>query len=58
MTVEEHKVFNQVVEALQDAESHLSYCGYGDSWESECAYKENLPDKIEKALSAASKLSD
>lgn len=39
-------------EALLAAESHLSYCGYGDSWERECAYEQKLPQQIEAALTA------
>jgi hypothetical protein len=37
-------------EALVAAEEHLSYCGYGDSWERECAYEQKLPQQIEEAL--------
>jgi len=37
-------------EALEAAHSHLSYCGYGDSWERECAKDEGLDDKIQAAL--------
>ena len=37
-------------EALLAAEDHLSYCGYGDSWERECAREQKLPEKIEAAL--------
>jgi hypothetical protein len=40
-----------LVEALKAAEEHLSYCGYGDSWERECA--EDLPEQISAALAAA-----
>ena len=42
---------DDLVEALEAAESHLDYCGYGDEWERECA--EGLPEKIASALSAA-----
>lgn len=37
-------------DALEDAESHLDYCGYGDSWERECATAQGLPVKIREAL--------
>ena len=37
-------------EALEAAQSHLEYCGYGDSWERECAQAQGLEDKIAKAL--------
>ena len=36
--------------ALEDAEEHLDYCGWGDSYERECARDEKLPEKIRKAL--------
>jgi hypothetical protein len=36
--------------ALEAAQAHLSYCGYGDSWERECAMADKLPEKIEAAL--------
>lgn len=36
--------------ALKLANEHLDYCGYGDSWERECAVDEGLPEKIEKAV--------
>ncbi len=36
--------------ALQDASDHLDYCGYGDSWERECAIEEGLEKKITEAL--------
>ena len=56
MTTEEKKIFEQVVDALQEASSHLDYCGYGDSWEREGAYDQKLPEKISTALMAAEKL--
>jgi len=37
-------------EALEAAQEHLDYCGYGDSWERECAEISGLPTQIEKAL--------
>lgn len=40
-------------DALEAASNHLDYCGYGDSWESECAHSEKLPDKIMDALDTA-----
>lgn len=39
--------------ALTDAKDHLEYCGYGDSWERECADAAKLPKKIEDALEGA-----
>lgn len=40
----------KLAEALRDAEAHLDYCGYGDSWERECARDDKLPERIEEAL--------
>ncbi len=37
-------------EALTEARDHLEYCGYGDKWESECAERNGLEEKIEAAL--------
>lgn len=37
-------------DALRDAEGHLSYCGYGDGWERECAFSEKLPEKLEVVM--------
>lgn len=31
---------------LIEAEAHLSYCGYGDSWERECAQASKLEERI------------
>lgn len=39
-------------EALEAAEGHLDYTGYGDSWERECADAQGLPEKIAAALKA------
>ena len=45
--MEENKVLR---EALEAAEQHLDYCGYGDQWERICARLEKLPEKIRAAL--------
>jgi len=37
-------------EALKKAKDHLEYCGYGDSWESECAYNIDLPGMVDSAV--------
>lgn len=58
MTVEERQVFDQVVNALYSAEGHLNYCGYGDSWERECAEDSGLAKEISEALEAALKMSE
>ncbi len=36
--------------ALTAAQEHLDYCGYGDSWERECARKAKLEEQIDTAL--------
>lgn len=36
-------------ETLILAQEHLDYCGYGDSWERECAIESKLEDKIDSA---------
>ena len=36
-------------ETLILAKEHLEYCGYGNSWERECALAAKLEDKIEDA---------
>jgi hypothetical protein len=46
-------VIAALVEALQDAEGHLEYCGYGDRYERECAEESKLPEKIAAALDLA-----
>lgn len=47
------KLIRQLATALKNASDHLDYCGYGDSWERECAAE--LPKEIERALTAAKK---
>ncbi len=44
----ETETIKALVKALEAARDHLDYCGYGDSWERQCA--EDLPDEIETAL--------
>jgi hypothetical protein len=43
-------IFKKVLKALEDARNQLEYCGYGDSWERECAFHDKLPEKLEKAI--------
>jgi hypothetical protein len=45
-------VLQQVLTALVDASDHLDYCGYGDSWERECAQAQGLKQKIKEAIEA------
>lgn len=44
------KLLQTIGEALELASNHLDFCGYGDSWERECAEAQGLVDKIEIAL--------
>lgn len=41
---------------LKEASDHLDYCGYGDSWERECAQASKLEQKITKALDKAEEM--
>jgi hypothetical protein len=44
---EELEVKNEkLTKALKVASDHLDYCGYGDSWERECARAAKLPEQI------------
>lgn len=43
-------VVETLVRALEAAQKHLEYCGYGDSWERECAEESKLEEQITKAL--------
>jgi hypothetical protein len=42
-----------LAKALKEAIDHLDYCGYGDSWERECAHDSGLPDRLETAMAKA-----
>ena len=42
-----------LLEALEAAQEHLDYCGYGDSWERECAKDSKLEERIEAAIKKA-----
>jgi hypothetical protein len=52
MNTREELLFEQVYTALKEAQAHLNYCGYGDSWERECAKEEHLEEHIETALTS------
>lgn len=41
---------SQILEALKAASDHLDYCGYGDSWERECAQASKLEERVASAL--------
>jgi hypothetical protein len=45
-------VICQLKYALQAAQAHLEYCGYGDLWERSIAREQKLEEKIKKALLA------
>lgn len=45
--------FQELVKALEAAEEHLDWCGYGDSYERQCAKEAGLPKRIEEALAKA-----
>jgi hypothetical protein len=45
-----------LLDALQAAKEHLDYCGYGDSWERECAEAQGLEAKIDAAIGAAEQI--
>jgi chromosome segregation ATPase len=47
------EALKQTREALNDAKEHLDYCGWGDSWERECAKAQGLEPKVDAALDAA-----
>ena len=47
-----YDVIEELISALKAASEHLDYCGYGDSWERECAQSSKLPQQIESALTA------
>ncbi len=56
MSNEEYKILNALLDALKAASDHLDYCGYGDSWERECAYESKLPQQIEEAIKNADQI--
>lgn len=49
------KMIQKLLEVLEAAYDHLEYCGYGDSWERECARDANLPNKIYSTLEEGKK---
>lgn len=44
--------YEELEKAFRDAMAHLDYCGYGDSWERECARDSGLISDLEKVLKA------
>lgn len=45
------RIAKKLLKTLVEARDHLSYCGYGDSWERECAG--DLGDRIESTIEQA-----
>jgi hypothetical protein len=48
--MEDKELIKVLGEALQEAADHLDYCGYGDSWERECAVDNGVTERIDKAV--------
>lgn len=46
-------IIEKLYSALDAANDHLDYCGFGDSYERECATEQKLPEKILNALTLA-----
>lgn len=46
----------KLLEALVKAEQHLSWCGYGDSYERDCAKDDKLPEFLESVIKEATEL--
>jgi len=40
--------YKQLAILFQEAVAHLEYCGYGDSYERDCAKEDRLPQRLEK----------
>jgi uncharacterized protein (DUF1684 family) len=53
----EKELIQILLDALKSARDHLEYCGYGDSWERECAQASGLGNQIKKAVEAGEKFS-
>jgi hypothetical protein len=51
------EIMQLLLNALKAARDHLEYCGYGDSWERECAQASGLENQIKKAVEAGEKFS-
>lgn len=43
----------ELLAVLKEAQEHLDYCNYGDSWERECAMSDKLPQKMEEVIRKA-----
>ncbi len=40
----------ELIELFGEAVLHLEYCGYGDSYERECAREDKLPQRLNAML--------
>ena len=40
--------YKKLADSFQEALAHLEYCGYGDSYERECAREDKLPQRLEQ----------
>ena len=40
--------YKRLAELFQEALAHLEFCGYGDSYERECAREDKLPQRLEQ----------
>ena len=52
------KELQHILHTMKEVNDHLDYCGWGDSWERECATAQKLPEKWEKALIKMQELVD
>jgi len=50
VAAEQAERMQEMRELLQEAYDHLEYCGYGDSWERECAMEAKLPKRLAALL--------
>ena len=48
--------YKELYEMLLEAQQHLEFCGYGDTYERECARDDKLPERISKALQEAEEI--
>lgn len=49
------EVIKKLIEALEAANNHLDWIGWGDSYERGCANDDHLPEKIQEALETGNK---
>lgn len=49
----ERRLIKLLRDALKESKEHHVYCGWGDSWERDCANSARLPEKVDEALAKA-----